>query len=261
MTHALFAHPITISGSALFLSDAHFGIPSEMESKQREEAFIQLLQQHQKSLQHLFLLGDIFDFWFEYKDVVPKGYFRIFNTLYELSKAGVNIYYFTGNHDMWVTNYFVQELGIKLFYQPKLLILNDKRYFIGHGDGLGGKQCRYLFIKHLFAFKPNRFLYSLLHPRCSFAIARYCSRKSRSSHQKRYDNFLKEQEFQVQYARKILQQERIDYFIFGHRHTPTAYPLTDTTIFFNTGDWLTNFSYILVKPQENTPTLYSFKQH
>lgn len=253
-----FAAPISIEGNALFLSDAHLGVPSEKESMRREELMIQLLEEKKGSFQHLFLLGDIFDYWFEYHDVVPKGFFRLFNTLYELNRVGVNIYFFTGNHDMWVQDYFTQQFGCRVFYQQQAFRINNLRCLIGHGDGIGGKQYRYLFVKHLFAFKPNRILYGMLHPKHSFAIARFFSKKSRASHSESMLVFQSEQEHQVQFARQILEHETVDCFIYGHRHVPVEYRLSDSALFFNVGDWLTHFSYLTLDAEENKPQLHYF---
>ena len=260
MEHPDFRHPITIEGNACFVSDAHLGCPTESESQVREEMLVDLLQQQKDNMQHLFLLGDMFDFWFEYKDVVPKGYFRFFNKLSELHEKGVEIYYFTGNHDMWVQDYFTQSFGCKVFYQQQVFNLNGKRCVIGHGDGIGGHQRRYLFIKRIFGFKPNRVLYSMLHPRQAFAIAKFCSRKSRASHDESLFTFQGEQEFQVQYARQILAQEPVDMFIYAHRHTPAEYALSDNSQFYNIGDWLTHFSYMVFPVDADRPSLLFYKQ-
>ena len=197
----LFQNPISITGDALFVTDTHFGSPSEQESRVREELLIALLNQEKSHIRHLFLLGDIFDFWFEYRDVVPKGNFRLFSTLYDLYQAGVKIYYFTGNHDMWVQDYFTESFGCQVFYRQQAFVINGKRCLVGHGDGIGGKQRRYLLIKNIFGFKPNRVLYSMLHPRQAFSIARFFSRKSRASHDESLFTFQGEQEFQVHIAR------------------------------------------------------------
>jgi len=247
--------PIIINGNACFVSDAHFQVPADKHSRYREEQLIALLHSLKGNIQHLFLLGDIFDFWFEYRDVVPKGYFRLFNTLYDLNKAGVKLYYFVGNHDMWVKSYLEEELGMCVYYQPQLMQLNGKLCFIGHGDGLGGHQRRYLLIKHIFAFKPNQFLYSMLHPRQAFSIARYCSSSSRASHKPDGRIFREEQEHQVMFARTMLQTCPVDYFIFAHRHIPVRYPLADHSVLFNCGDWLDSFSYLLFNEGDIEPSL------
>lgn len=252
----LFDNPIEIRGNAFFISDAHLRTPEDTDSERRETKLIQLLESKKSQIQYLFLLGDMFDFWFEYRDVVPKGYFRLFNLFYELHQKGVQIYFFTGNHDMWVQDYFAQQFGCQVFYEPKAFLINGKRCLVGHGDGLGGKQRRYNFIKRIFGYKPNRVLYSMLHPRHAFAIARHFSATSRASHKPEAFVFRKEEEFQVQYARQILQKEPVDFFIFAHRHIPVEYPLTDTTCFFNTGDWLTNFSYLVYNENDDRPVLF-----
>lgn len=256
---SLFSNVMEINGNVCFLSDAHFGTPNQQDSQKREDVLVSLLNQIGDDIQHLFLLGDIFDFWFEYRDVVPKGYFRLFNTLYNLSKKGVKIYYFTGNHDMWVQDYFEQQFDCQVFIKEHAFLLNGKRCVIAHGDGLGGKQRKYLLIKGIFGFKPNRVLYSMLHPRQAFSIARYCSKISRESHPDDAQEFKGEQEHQVQYARQVLENEPVDFFIFGHRHIPKQYVLTDDSMLFNCGDWLSNFSYLIFNQEAAKPQLMFFK--
>lgn len=255
----VFVNPIVLQGNCCFVSDSHFHTPADEQSQEREELLINFLQR-QNDIQHLFLLGDIFDFWFEYRDVAPKGYFRLFNTLYNLRQSGVEIYYFTGNHDMWVQDYFSTQLGCHIFYQQQAFIINDKRCIIGHGDGLGGKQYGYLLIKGIFGFKPNRVLYSTLHPRIAFAIARACSNKSRSAHPDDMAVFKDEKEPQIQYARQVLETENIDYFIYAHRHIPTTYKLSEQTTYLNTGDWLNNFSYVIFTNEQPEVLFYHPKK-
>lgn len=257
---AVFSNAITIEGNVCFLSDVHFRTPADGDSRKREDKLVSFLKNEGESFQHLFLLGDIFDFWFEYDDVVPKGYFRFFNTLYELFQKGVKIYYFTGNHDMWVRNYFSEYFGCQVFTSQTAFVINGKRCMVGHGDGIGGKQRKYLLIKSIFAFSPNRVLYSMLHPKQSFAIARYCSQKSRRSHPENERIFRSEDEHQIQYAREVLLTEPIDYFIFAHRHIPIRYELTGQSVLFNSGDWLTHFSYIVFSKGEKEPQILYFTE-
>lgn len=247
-----FDRAVTVEGIACFVSDAHLGAPSEQLSQEREEKLVTFLSQHPE-IQHLFLLGDIFDFWFEYQDVVPKGYFKLFNILSEMHRRGTRIYYFTGNHDMWVQDYFVRELGFEIFRQQQAFLINGKRCMVGHGDGIGGRQWKYLFIKKIFSLKLNRVIYSMLHPRLAFSIARLCSNNSRKSHPESAKIFQKEAEPQVQFARTLLQHEQVDFFIYAHRHIPIIYPLTKSTCYCNVGDWLTHFSYLWFANQ--TPEL------
>ena len=259
MSKSLFQDPISVEGDTCFVSDTHFGAPSEQESLLREELLVTLLNREKDHIRHLFLLGDIFDFWFEYRDVVPKGYFRFFNSLYELHRQGVEIYYFTGNHDMWVQDYFTQAFGCRVFYQQQAFVINGRRCLVGHGDGIGGRQRRYLLIKRIFGYRPNRVLYSMLHPRQAFSIARFFSRKSRASHKESMFTFQGEQEFQVQFAREVLRHDPVDFFIYGHRHTPAEYALEEKVTFFNVGDWVNHFSYLMF-PEGGKPVLHYFKQ-
>ncbi|MCR4965759.1 MAG: UDP-2,3-diacylglucosamine diphosphatase [Bacteroidales bacterium] len=252
--------PITIQGNACFISDTHFAVPADSESRFREELLVQFLHQMSDKIQHLFLLGDIFDFWFEYQDVMPKGYFKLFNIFYDLRCKGVQIYYFTGNHDMWLQEFFPEQIGCQVYHDPRQFIINGKRCVIGHGDGIGGKQYRYRLIKSIFAFKPNQFVYSMLHPRIAFAVARFFSYKSRKSHKKEDLIFLDEEEPQVRYARQVLKTDSIDYFIFAHRHVPQRYVLSDKSIYFNCGDWLEHKTYLLITPDIEEPQLFNFNE-
>lgn len=208
-------------------------------------------------MRHFFLLGDIFDYWFEYRDVVPKGYVTLFACLKELNRKGLQIHYFTGNHDMWVEDYFTRMFGAYVYHEPRFMEINGYRCFVGHGDGLGGKQRKYLFIKRIFNSPFNQLLYSMLHPRQSFAISRFFSEKSRNSHDVSNLSFKGEDEFQVQYARELLTATDVDYFIFAHRHVPMRYELTPESVLFNTGDWLTHFSYLTFDPKDQEPILHN----
>ncbi len=248
---------MTLHGNCLFVSDAHFRTPPDKASEERELKLVHLLKNQKDKLQHLFLLGDIFDYWFEYRDVVPKGYVTLFACLKELHSQGVQIHYFTGNHDMWVEDYFTQTFGAIVYREARLLTINGHRCFVGHGDGLGGKQRKYLLIKRIFNNRFNWWLYGLLHPRQSFAISRFFSEKSRNSHDESMFVFKGEDEYQVQFARELLRITDVDYFILAHRHIPTRYELTPNCLFFNTGDWLENFSYVTFDTEDAEPVLHS----
>ena len=249
--------PIVLHGNCLFVSDAHFRTPPDAASEERELRLVRLLKDRGADLRHLFLLGDIFDYWFEYRDVVPKGYVTLFACLKELNAQGVQIHYFTGNHDMWVEDYFTQTFGAIIYRKARLMEINGHRCFVGHGDGLGGKQRKYMLIKRILNSKFNWRLYSMLHPRQSFAIARYCSQSSRESHDESVFVFKEEEEHQVQFARELLQTTDVEFFILAHRHIPTRYELSPGHLFFNTGDWLENFSYITFDPKDQEPVLHN----
>jgi len=249
--------PIELHGNCLFVSDAHFRTPPDAASEERELRFVQLLKSQKGNLHHIFLLGDIFDYWFEYRDVVPKGYVTLFAYLKELYAQGTQIHYFTGNHDMWVEDYFTQTFGATVHHEARLVDINGHRCFVGHGDGLGGRQRKYLLIKRIFNSKFNQRLYSMLHPRQSFAISRFFSEKSRNSHNESMFVFKGEGEFQVQFARELLQTTDVEFFIFAHRHIPMRYELAPGHLFFNTGDWLENFSYVTFGTEDAEPVLHS----
>lgn len=245
-----------LHGNCLFVSDAHFRTPPDAASEERELRLVQLLKSQGSELCHLFLLGDIFDYWFEYRDVVPKGYVTLFACLKELHTQSTQIHYFTGNHDMWVEDYFTQTFGAIVYREARLLTINGHRCFVGHGDGLGGKQRKYLLIKRIFNNRFNWWLYGLLHPRQSFAISRFFSEKSRNSHDESMFVFKGEDEFQVQFARELLQTTDVECFIFAHRHIPMRYELAPGHLFFNTGDWLEHFSYVTFGTEDTEPILH-----
>lgn len=232
-----------ISGTAYFASDFHFGVPDHESSSRREEAVISWLDRISADASHLFLLGDIFDFWFEYRDVVPKGNFSFLSKLLELRRKGIKIYYFTGNHDMWVGDYFEKEIGMEIFRTQQVFLINGKRCVVGHGDGLDPKDRGYLLIKKIFAFRPNIVLYGALPPRWAFAIARKCSHTSRKKTGK--EDFHKNDEtITLDYIRRYLKQDStVDFFLYGHRHLPLEIPVGNS-VYFNTGDWLTHNSYL-----------------
>lgn len=250
---------IELYGDCLFVSDAHLGVPEDRDSELRECLLLQLLSENGK-IDHLFLLGDIFDFWFEYRDVVPRGYFRLFSLLHGMKSRGIRIHYFAGNHDMWVRDYFKESFGAEIYRKEQKFTINGRSFLIAHGDGLGGRQGKYNFIKKIFNFKPNQVVYSALHPRIAFAIARFFSSKSRNSHTEADMEFRYESEHQVQYARDMLEREHFDFFIFGHRHIPVRHVLTDDSVFFNAGDWFGTYSYITFKRGELSPKLEFFNQ-
>ena len=158
---------------------------------------------------------------------------------------------------MWVEDYFTQTFGAIVYREARMLTINGHRCFVGHGDGLGGKQRKYLLIKRIFNNRFNWWLYGLLHPRQSFSISRFFSEKSRNSHDESMFVFKGEDEYQVQFARELLRITDVDYFILAHRHIPTRYELTPNCLFFNTGDWLENFSYVTFDTEDAEPVLHS----
>lgn len=247
----IFQQAITIQGNAFFASDFHLGVPNEKESNIRERKIVQWLDDIKLECTHLFLLGDIFDYWFEYKDVVPRGYILLLAKLQELHESGITIYYFTGNHDMWVQDYFSQTFGAIVFRKQQAFVINGKRCMVGHGDGLGPKDLGYKFIKGVFAFRPNRKLYGCLHPRHSFAIARFFSHKSRTMTSADEISYMgDDKEMLVQYCQQIIQHEDIHFFIYGHRHLMIEKNIGDKAVYFNIGDWISHYSYLEFKEND-----------
>jgi UDP-2,3-diacylglucosamine hydrolase len=222
-----------------FISDFHLGMPNDQSSREREKRIVQWLESIKTDAAEIYLLGDIFDFWFEYRYVIPKGFIRLQGKLAELADGGIRIHYFTGNHDMWIFDYLPQEIGMQLYRHPVIKEIDGKKFFIGHGDGLGPGDHSYKLIKKIFACRACQRLFAWVHPRFGMALAHFWSRKSRIA-TGRYDMEYKgdEKEFLTVFAREQLKKHHIDYFIFGHRHLPLDVPLGNTSRYINLGDWI-----------------------
>ncbi|MGP2570491.1 UDP-2,3-diacylglucosamine diphosphatase [Ornithobacterium rhinotracheale] len=233
-----------------FASDQHFGAPNETESRAREQKFIQFLNEIKPDTHALFLLGDLFDFWFEYKQVVPRGYLRVLGKLAEFADAGIPIYFFIGNHDLWMRDYLEQELNAQVFSRPQVFVINGKKCFIGHGDGLGPGDKGYKRLKKLFTNPLAKKMFYLLHPDFSLWLGKYLSRKNRYLSGDKDDNFYGDDEWLVQYAKRKLSQAHYDYFVFGHRHLPLEIKLSKQSEYINTGDWLSHFTYAVFEDEK-----------
>jgi len=231
------------------VSDAHLGVDSEYTSDQREELLIKWLDDISEDALEISLVGDIFDFWFEYKHVAPRGFSRLIAKLRNLSDSGIKIKYFTGNHDMWVFDYLPQAIGAELIRSTEIIDIDGKKILVGHGDGLGPYDKKYNFLKKIFASKFFQFLFKLAHPEISFRIALSWSASSRKKHH--YPDMVDyNDEWLVKYAKSVLENEHIDYFVFGHRHIPVKLNLSENTEFVNLGDWLMNFTYAVYDGSE-----------
>ena len=227
-----------------FASDNHLGAPTREASLPREKKFVSWLDEAKKDAAAIFLLGDLFDFWFEYKTVIPKGFARTFGKLAEISDAGIPIYYFVGNHDLWMHGYFEDELNIPVYHEPKEFIFNDKSFFIGHGDGLGPYDKGYKRMKKVFTNPVFKWLFRWLHPDLGVKIAQYMSVKNKLISGDDDAKFLgEENEWLVQYSKKKFEEKPRDYFIFGHRHLPLEIKLNDSATYINLGDWITYYTY------------------
>ncbi len=229
-----------------FLSDFHLGTPSYEASLVREKKIVSFLNSIQNNASQIFIVGDMFDFWFEYKTAVPKGYVRLLGKLAELTDKGIPIHFFVGNHDMWMSGYFEKELNIPVYFHPKEFVLNDKKFFIGHGDGLGPGDHNYKFLKSIFRNRIAQALFGAIHPSWGIGLANFFSRKSRVKTGHKDVKFLGEEgEWLIIFCRQILAKQNINFFVFGHRHFPIDYKLTNTSRYINLGDWLHSFTYAM----------------
>ena len=228
-----------------FCSDNHLGSPNRNLSLEREKIFITWLDQIKADAQAIFFLGDLFDFWFEYKKVVPKGFTRLFGKLAELSDSGIDLFFFVGNHDCWIGNYFEDELGINVFHKKVDLNIDNYNILIGHGDGLGPGDNKYKFLKLLFRNPILKKLFSFIHPDIGISLGSFLSQKNKilSGSEKVFASEDKEMLFS--YCKDVLKTKYYHFFIFGHRHIPLELDLGNNSKYFNTGDWITHFSYLV----------------
>lgn len=242
-----------------FLSDFHLGAPNPESSLERERKIVSFLDQIKHETEALFILGDLFDFWFEYKHVVPKGFVRILGKLAEISDMGIPIHFFVGNHDMWMKDYFKKELNFQIYFHPKTFMLQGKKMMIGHGDGLGPGDHGYKMLKKIFRNPICITLFSILPPRIGIGIANFMSRSSRAKTGNNDKNYLgDDKEFLVQYCKSMLEKEEFDYFVFGHRHLPLEIKLNETSTYINLGDWIMYMSYASM--ENGILTLHHFEK-
>ncbi len=227
-----------------FASDFHLGAPDNESSKIREDKIIQWLAEIEDEAAAIFLVGDIFDFWFEYDQVVPKGYIRFLGKISALRDKNIPICFFTGNHDLWMNNYFTEELGIPVHHHPIELQIENKKFLIGHGDGLGPGDKQYKVMKKFFTNKTLQWIFKWIHPDFGIRLAQKWSGSSRISNQlKNEDVFQGEDEFLWQYCRSIQENRHFDYYVFGHRHLPLDLPVGKSSRYFNLGEWVTQCNY------------------
>lgn len=227
-----------------FLSDFHLGAPDYATSLEREKRIVRFLEEVRRDAAVVFVVGDLFDFWYEYRTVVPKGYVRILGKMAELTDSGIPMHFFVGNHDMWMKGYFEKELNIPVYFEPKAFEFNGKKFFVGHGDGLGPGDHGYKFIKKIFRNPVCQWLFGILPPAVGVGLANYFSRSSRAVTGESDAKFLGEdKEWLITYCREVLQTAFYDYFIFGHRHLPIDFALNDRSRYINLGDWIKYDSY------------------
>lgn len=234
-----------------FASDFHFGIPNRARSAVREKRLIGWLDKIKKDAAEIFLMGDLFDFWFEYHTVVPKGYARLLGKLAEITDSGIPVHFFKGNHDMWAFSYLTEEIGMTLHRDPVIRNFNDRRFFLAHGDGLGPGDHGYKFIKYVFERKINRFLFNWLHPDLGMRMGLFWSQRSRYANEKPEAKAKELERLKdidnsrlAIFCRKQLEKDPgINYFIFGHWHISNIHQIAGDSFYVHLGDWLKRFSY------------------
>jgi UDP-2,3-diacylglucosamine hydrolase len=225
-----------------FASDFHLGTPDAATSLERERRITAWLDSIRHDAYAIYLLGDIFDFWFEYRHAIPKGFIRLQGKLAELRDQGIPIAFFTGNHDMWMFDYFPRELGIPIYRNPQVMQVGAHRLLIGHGDGLGPGDKTYKVIKRFFNSSVCQWLFARIHPNLGIRIAHAWSRRSRITNKKREERFSgEENEFLLIYCRELEKRVHHDFYIFGHRHLPLDLPVSPQSRYINLGEWV-NYS-------------------
>lgn len=231
-----------------FASDFHLGIPDHDRSLKREKMLVRWLDDAAKDAAEIFLMGDIFDFWFEYSTVVPKGFVRILGKIAEITDQGIPVHVFRGNHDIWAFDYLTKELGVILYRNPVIRELGGKTFFLAHGDGLGPGDHGYKFLKKVFEFKPNQFLFKWLHPDIGTRLGLYFSGRSRLANVAKAGKMENVPDSQKQVlldfaTMQASENPDVDFFVFGHRHVPVLEKINTKASLVILGDWLTHFTY------------------
>jgi UDP-2,3-diacylglucosamine hydrolase len=234
--------PLAPGKKFYFLSDLHLGAPDYEKSRERERKLVRFLDAVELNAQAIFLVGDVFDFWFEYKHVVPKGFLRILSKLARLKDKGIDIYIFPGNHDLWLDNYLEHEIGAVIFKDKAELSSESKSILLAHGDGLGPGDIKYKFLKKIFSNRFCRWLFKWLHPDLGVRIAKCWSRHSFTDPAVEVFHG-EDREWLIHYCKKKLDEKHYDYFLMGHRHLPMDIQLNDRSRYINLGDWILNCNY------------------
>jgi UDP-2,3-diacylglucosamine hydrolase len=240
-----------IKNKVYFFSDAHLGIPDYESSLRREKKIVKFLDQIKADAKEIYIMGDLFDFWFEYKTVIPKGFVRLFGKLAEITDMGTAVHFFRGNHDIWAFNYLQKEIGLIIHRKPIKKEILGKQFYLAHGDGLGKGDGGYKLIKWIFERKINQWLFKWLHPDLGLGMGLFWSRRSRYANEIReakeaenHEDLQVKQSRLPQYAKKLLDSgEQIDYFVMGHWHIARNIELTTNSRFIFLGDWISRFSY------------------
>jgi len=244
-----------------FASDLHLGASALNNNRERELLFVKWLDEVKQDADRIYLLGDIFDFWFEYKQAVPRGHTRFLGKISEITDSGIEIHLFTGNHDFWIFDYLAKECGIIIHRDTETTILNNKKFFLGHGDGLGDYDRNYKILRKIFNNKLLQSCFSWLHPDVGIWLAHRWSAHSRlkGTGEVEAEGFRGEdEEWLVMYSKELLAKEHFDFFVYGHRHCPVDIEIGDNSRYINLGDWITNYTYAVL--DEDKFELKKYKQ-
>jgi UDP-2,3-diacylglucosamine hydrolase len=226
-----------------FVSDVHLGAPALENNSSREKLFAAWLHSISNDAREIYLMGDIFDFWFEYRKVVPRGFTRVLGKLAEISDSGVPVHFFTGNHDIWVFDYLPEETGVILHRNELIAEISGKKFYLSHGDGLDKGDKGYHLLKKIFTNPLFQWIFARFHPNFAVSVAQLWSKISRQSKKHTVKDFDPENEGMYKFAQAFLKKEHVDFFVFGHRHRVVDLPLQDNSRFILLGDWIKSFSY------------------
>jgi len=250
-----------IRNKIYFASDFHLGAGTYAASREREKRLVRWLDSIKDDASEIFLMGDVFDFWFEYKTVVPKGYIRFLGKLAELSDAGIKLWFFRGNHDMWMFEYFERELGATIISNELEIERGGKKFYLHHGDGLGPGDTLYKFLKGFFRSRLCQWLFARLHPNFGVGLANYWSSHSRLANEKKDDAKPGQQEWLVTFSNRVLQKQFYDYLVFGHRHLPIDIKLDDRSRYINLGEWVFACSYAVFDGEDISLKYFEREEH
>jgi UDP-2,3-diacylglucosamine hydrolase len=221
-----------------FASDFHLGLPAGSVPAEREKKIVKWINSVAPSAKEIYLIGDIFDFWWEYKLVVPKGFTRFLGAISSLTDAGIPVHFFTGNHDMWIGKYLVDECGVIIHTAPLITEFNGRVFYLAHGEGLGSRDVFYKILLSIFRNRPLQVLYSSLHPRIGMGIGHRWSLNSRLGKGISVPFLGEEKEDLIRFSKEKSEKDHIDYFLYGHRHIALTFKLKTGPEIFFLGDWI-----------------------
>ncbi|MFY0606362.1 MAG: UDP-2,3-diacylglucosamine diphosphatase [Cyclobacteriaceae bacterium] len=225
-------------------SDFHLGAPDLQSSQLREKKIVRWLSSIEKDAVGIILVGDIFDFWFEYRHAIPKGFVRFIGKIAELRDRGIPVLFFTGNHDIWMADYFEKEMGVQIYSQPRSFLIGSNQVYIGHGDGLGPGDCKFKFYKKIFTNPLAQWAFRWLHPDLGIGLAKKWSNSSKEA----YNDlpFQEDKEWLIIHSKEIEQSTHHDYYIYGHRHLFAEYDLSPDAKYINLGEWMSGSTYLTI---------------